>query len=251
MPPPLLPAPVWLNREPLHKQLKAELMRHVAQGLWMRGDTLPTESELSAHYRVSISTVRAAIGSLVEAGLLVRRAGRGTHVAARGGKDSVYRFFHLVSDQQITGLPVSEVLDFTKDKATSAEISAFGLPTGKTQVLRLRNVLRLQGQAVQTAQVTLPAHLFLGMSAGKLNAANDTLYGAYQKLFGITVLRTEDRIRAAIASPSTCRQLDLPTGSPVLQMQRISYTFDDIVIELRTMDISTQAHHFFLEQGGA
>jgi GntR family transcriptional regulator len=247
----LLPAPVWLSSEPLHKQLKAELMKHVAQSLWQRGDALPTEPELAAHYGVSISTVRAAIGSLVEAGLLLRRAGRGTHVAARGGKESVYRFFHLVSDREATGLPVSEVLDFVKDKASSAEISAFGLPANKAQVLRLRNVLRLQGQAVQTAQVTLPAHLFPGISAAKLNAANDTLYGAYQKLFGITVLRTEDRIRAAIATASTCKQLGLPAGSPVLQMQRISYTFDNVVIELRTMDISTQAHHFFLEQGGA
>jgi hypothetical protein len=36
----------------------------------------------------------------------------------------------------------------------------------------------------------------------------------------------------------------------VLVMQRVAYTFDDIILEVRTMYISTAHHHFYLEQGG-
>jgi GntR family transcriptional regulator len=254
MPSALLSPPVWKAKMPLHKQLKEEMLRHVAKGIWKRGDALPTEPALAEYYGVSISTVRAAIGSLVEAGLLVRRAGRGTHVAARGGKESVYRFFHLVPNgsptpDATTGL-VSEVLACTKSTATAHEASQLLLPAGKKQVIHLRNVLRLHGQAVQTAQLTLPAHLYPGLTAAKLNAANDTLYGAFQKIFGITVVRTQDRIRAASASPSVAKQLGLKAGEPVLEMQRTAYTFDNVVLEVRLMHISTAHHHFYLEQGG-
>lgn len=73
----------WANGVPLHRQLKDELMRSIAQGVWRRGDALPTEPQLAERYEVSISTVRAAIGALVDAGLLVRRAGR-EHTSRRG-----------------------------------------------------------------------------------------------------------------------------------------------------------------------
>ncbi len=242
---------VWVSGVPLYMQLKEHLLRQIANGQWLRGDAIPTEVQLAQQYAVSISTVRAAIGALVEARILVRRAGRGTHVAARGGKEGVYSFFHLAPDRGERSLPVSEVLSLQRELAPVPVAQALQLPAqDKPWAWHIANVLRLQGNAVQSSDIWLPAGLFPKLTAARLNAANDTLYGAFQRLYGVTVVRTTDQIRAVIAPSAVAKALALPPGSPVLQMRRVAYTFNDQVMELRTMHIRTDAYHFLLEQGG-
>ena len=125
------------------------------------------------------------------------------------------------------------------------------MPAAQQRVYRLSNILRLRGDAVQLSAVILPARLFPGLSADKLNSADDTLYGAFQNLYGVTVLRTEDRIRAMPASREVASLLKLGKGESVLQMRRTAYGFGDQVIEFRTTHTRTSGYHFLLKQGGA
>jgi GntR family transcriptional regulator len=67
----------------------------------------------------------------------------------------------------------------------------------------------------------------------------------------VTVLRTEDRIRAMPASREVASLLKLGKGESVLQMRRTAYGFGDQVIEFRTTHIRTSGYHFLLKQGGA
>lgn len=67
---------------PLWLQLKHAL-RDLATFDLSPGDRIPTEAEIGAHYGLSRITVRQAVTSLVEEGLLHRQQGRGTFVRAR------------------------------------------------------------------------------------------------------------------------------------------------------------------------
>ena len=69
---PLASTPLWL-------QLKHALRDLVTFHL-KNGDRVPSEAELCLSYRVSRVTVRQAITSLVDEGLLLRQQGRGTFV---------------------------------------------------------------------------------------------------------------------------------------------------------------------------
>ena len=61
----------------------AQLFREqVSSGRWPVGGRIPTETELVAWSGAGRNTVREAIGSLVEAGILRREQGRGTFVLA-------------------------------------------------------------------------------------------------------------------------------------------------------------------------
>lgn len=67
---------------PLHEQIEKEIRALIANPEYLSGKMLPTEMELSRNLGVSRATVRQAISSLVNEGLLERRKGAGTKLAS-------------------------------------------------------------------------------------------------------------------------------------------------------------------------
>ena len=65
---------------PLYVQLMSEIEKDINSGIYKPGDRIMTESELAKTYGVSLITVRKAMGSLMEKGLVVRKQGKGTFV---------------------------------------------------------------------------------------------------------------------------------------------------------------------------
>ncbi len=74
-----------LQRLPLYRQVAQLLERDYVKGR-EPGAFLPTERELEALMSVSSITIRAALRELVQRGVIERRRGRGTTVAARSGE---------------------------------------------------------------------------------------------------------------------------------------------------------------------
>lgn len=67
-------------KEPLYKQIARELAQGIVQGKYPPGALFPTEAELCESYAVSRHTVRDALRTLTDQGLISRRKGAGTHV---------------------------------------------------------------------------------------------------------------------------------------------------------------------------
>ena len=82
------------SQSPLYQQLMSRLKNDIMAGVYPPGARIPSEQVLCDTYGVSRVTVRKAMQDLVEAGLLVRRQGKGTFVA----KERIQRNL-----QQITG----------------------------------------------------------------------------------------------------------------------------------------------------
>ena len=62
---------------PLYVQLMDTVEKDIKSGRYKPGDKIMTESEMAKTYGVSLITVRKAIGSLMEKGLVVRKQGKG------------------------------------------------------------------------------------------------------------------------------------------------------------------------------
>lgn len=69
-----------VQRRALYEGVKDEITRRIHQGMWGAGTMIPNEIELAKLFQVSQGTVRRALHELVEAGLLIRRQGKGTFV---------------------------------------------------------------------------------------------------------------------------------------------------------------------------
>ena len=83
---------------PVYYQLKILILKQIEQGKLQPGDKVPTEEELCNEYDISRTPVRQALLELVSDGMLTRRAGMGTFVAAKEGSKVVLRV--VVSDKR-------------------------------------------------------------------------------------------------------------------------------------------------------
>ncbi|HWI52345.1 MAG TPA: GntR family transcriptional regulator, partial [Symbiobacteriaceae bacterium] len=67
---------------PLYAQVKEQLVRQIRSGQYQPHAVLPAERELMEQFQVSRITVRRALADLANEGLVYRKVGRGTYVAA-------------------------------------------------------------------------------------------------------------------------------------------------------------------------
>ncbi|MEI2621052.1 MAG: UTRA domain-containing protein [Candidatus Nanopelagicales bacterium] len=74
-------------------------------------------------------------------------------------------------------------------------------------VIRFDNRLSLGGRAVVYDRIVIPALMFKGLTERRLRDRQSTIYSLYQTEFGITVLRAQERSRAAAADRDTARVL--------------------------------------------
>jgi len=226
---------------PLYEEVRSHLTEGIATGRWKAGEAIPPEAELAAHFGVSIGTIRKAVDSLVAQGALVRRQGKGTFVTSHDGRRLMFHFFHIVGADGAKVYPEVRTVSFERSRADAAGAEALAVARDE-RVIRIRNVLSLGGGPVIVDDITLPAALFPGLTERIFIARDNTIYHLYQSRYGINVLRTDERLRAALASGATAALLGVAPGSPLLEIRRIALTFRDRPVELRVSHVNTAAH---------
>jgi GntR family transcriptional regulator len=249
---PLLLSPIIATGStPLYRLAKSALLRLLESGQFAPGQTLPNETQLASALQVSMGTLRKAVDELVHEHILVRRQGKGTFVALHSNDRFLFQFFHVEprpdpSDMRAVmpkEYPVVDNVAFTSAKATEDEAYALRLRVGD-KVLRIDNRLSLSGKAIVHDRIVVSAQLFNGLTEQRFVQRPSTIYNLYQTDHGITVLRAQERARAAAASPDTARVLGLRAGTPVLEVYRVATTFGDKPVELRISSIDTRQHDY-------
>jgi GntR family transcriptional regulator len=231
---------------PLYQEVKRRIFDVVRRGDWKPGDTIPSEKRLAERFGVSIGTLRKAVDELVGENLLIRRQGRGTFVATHDESRYVYSFFHVLRHDGHKEPPEVQLVAFDRVKADAYAASMLGLPAG-APLFRIVNLLKLGGMPVDVDEIRVPAALFRGLTERRARERKVTLYQLYQADFGVTVLRTEERMRAVKADAATASLLALAKGEPLLKVIRRALSFNDKPVELRFSYISTARHEYNAE----
>ncbi len=143
---------------PLYFQLAQQLESAVERGKLAPGSLLGNEIELAGRLGLSRPTVRQAIQSLVDKGLLVRRRGIGTQVVHSQVKRPM-ELSSLYDDLEAAGQrPATRVLRHDVEEATGEIAAALGVPEGAE--VRLVERLRLaHGEPMAHMRNHLPVDL--------------------------------------------------------------------------------------------
>ncbi len=250
-----LPAPPQGNASPgvplngpLYKDVKRQLMEVLSRGEWKPGETIPSERRLAEQYGISIGTVRKAIDELVAENILIRQQGRGTFVASHNRDRLLFYFFHIVPEQGPKEYPEVQLLSFARAKADRAVAERLLIEPGDP-VLRIRNALRLGGAPMMIDDITLPAARFPGLTEKRFRERPSTIYNLYQEAFGVSVVRTSERLRAVVADAETAALLGIPRNAPLLQIRRLALSYNDAPVELRISLVNTERYEYLSEIG--
>jgi GntR family transcriptional regulator len=228
---------------PLYQQIKGLILQSLQAGEWKPGEAIPSEMELAARFRVSQGTVRKAIDELAAENLVVRRQGKGTFVATHAEQHVRYRFLKLVPDSGDEGPAQREILDCRRLRASAEIARALQLRTGDS-VVQVRRVLAFGGVPTILEDMWLPGNPFKGLTAEQLAAHQGPTYVLFELEFGVRMVRAEEKIRAVAADAQQGALLALPEGVPLLSVERLSYTYNDVPMELRRGLYRTDTHHY-------
>ena len=221
-------------------------MQSLQSGEWRPGESIPSELELAARYRVSQGTVRKAIDELSLENLLVRRQGKGTFVATHAELQVQYRFLKLMPDLEdpITQGPAQrQIIDCKKMRATADIARALSLRAGDS-VLQVRRVLAFSGQPTILEDLWLPGAPFKGLTAERLRLYAGPMYALFETEFGVTMVRAVEKIRAVLPDTSQSKLLSIPFNTPLLSVERTAYTYNDVPMEVRRGLYVTDKHHY-------
>lgn len=232
---------------PLYQQIKGLILQSLQSGEWKPGESIPSEMDLAARYRVSQGTVRKAIDELAAENLLVRRQGKGTFVSTHAEQHVQYRFLRLMPDQgnrQSEGPAERTIIECKRLRATAEIARLLALRTGDS-VLQARRVLSFAGRPTILEDLWLPGTPFKGLTAERLSQHQGPMYALFETEFGVRMVRAEEKIRAVLPDAAQAALLKAPRNTPLLSVERVAYTYNDVPMELRRGLYLTDTHHYF------
>lgn len=231
---------------PRYAQVRAELVQRLSAGEWAPGTALPSEMALAAELGVSQGTVRKAIDHLVADGALIRIQGKGTFVAEQTAELANFRFLRITGRDGQRVIPELIRCEAATASANAGVAAALSVAPG-TKLHMIMRTRSIDGIPAIIEIIHIPDTIMPGLSsAGDLPNA---LYPYYQSAYGVTVLRTDDRLSAVAADDAAATALSIPEGAPLLRSERVAYDLTDRAVEHRISHFITADHSFSVRLG--
>ena len=228
------------SRAPLYQQLQRALRDAIGDNRLVADEALPPERDLAEDFGVSRITVRKALDARVAEGLLIRRQGAGTFVAARVEK-SFSKLSSFSEDMISRGRkPESVWLSRSAGAVTPEESLTLGLSPG-TLVYRFNRIRYADGTPMALEYSTVP-----GSCLPSENAVEESLYEALDK-HSNRPARALQRLRAVLFTAEKAKLVGVPDGSPGLLIERRGYLKDGRPVEFTQSYYRGDAYDFVAE----
>jgi GntR family transcriptional regulator len=206
---------------PLYHQIQQRLMDQVKAGEFKSGQPLPSIQKIAERLGVSPMTVRQAIKSLCDMGVLYSRQGKGTFISGITMERDFRQVLSFSEEMKARGaVPRSEILSFNIQAPNEETVEALAL-SNQDKVFCLRRVRYADSLPLGIETSCLPVQL-----CPDLLSTYDPTTSLYMKLsedYGIQVFVTDEIIEVGKASAEVAKQLQIDSKSPVFFFTRISY----------------------------
>ena len=145
----------------LSDQVEDLLRGRIRDGVYLPGDRMPSESELSSEFGVSRATVRTVLAKLAVNGLILRKQGDGTYINARMDQTSahlgnVWDFNCLIESNGFS--PSIEYISCEEKLANDQEAQLLSIEPGDP-LLSLQRLFRADDQPVILTENVFPRSL--------------------------------------------------------------------------------------------
>jgi GntR family transcriptional regulator len=238
------------NRQSPPRSLRDDMARHLAVADELASDIavghkkprtrLPGEHELARTFGVSRVTVRSALRLLEQKGLIFRRPGVGTFVAAPRLHHNLAAMESLFSQFVSQDVRAETKLLEYHPVAMLEELRQL---LGQSEAMLLRRLWLVDGVPFALTR------MYMHPAGKKTSFADAEKYPGYlilEKLLGYRIARAEVKLRAERAERGIAKLLELRAGDPVLILERTSFSSDNEPLEHTDCFIRSDAIEFRL-----
>lgn len=233
---------------PLYHQIRDFLRDELQNESFSPGEKIPSEAELSHKYKVSRITVKQAIQSLVQEGLLYRLQGKGTFVARPKVEHSLNRITSFSKQMMERGMKPSTRLLEAEIVAARGRVREALAVADRALVTKIRRLRLADGEimGVQTAYVPVDLCPDLIDSLKE----NMSLYELLKTKYQLIPVRALENYTAITLDPYDARLLEVPEGSPALHAERMAYLPDNRALEYVVSILRADRYTLYVELQG-
>lgn len=231
----IAPAPIQKLREtfvatlPLYIQIADGLLERIEAGDLIPGEKLPPERELSQMLGVNRMTLRRSLQRLELQGLLDRRQGAGTYIAAPKIERQAYQLVSFSRGMKKRGyLPGARLLHFEPKPAEGSVARELNIPPN-AEVYFFQRIRFLNDEPVMLEKFWMPVERFPDLE--QFDLVNRFIFDIVEVEYGLTVTRARLGLEAVVATDYEAELLNIRVGAPLMLERRLTLDERNIPIE--------------------
>jgi len=216
--------PDFSSHSPIYRVIAAQITDRITSGVWPAGTVLPAETALAQEFRVSVGTIRRALGDLTAEGSLVRRRKTGTVVTGRTPRHNLRFYFHYFRLHTRAGEMQNSRVGVTSVEsrvATAHEAQTLSIDE-TDMVIDIHRVRAVEGRPVMHEEVIIPAALVPEFPL-QADLVPERLYPLFWERYGIRISAIREQIEAGLADETDARHLGLTLPAAVLVIHEVAF----------------------------
>jgi GntR family transcriptional regulator len=249
-----VPNSVGPANERKYRIIASDLRAAIGRDQYPAGARLPGENDLMRHYQVARMTARQALAQLINEGLAVARKGSGVYVrefrpilragvgrlSARGWGSGRSIWAAEAGQRDLT----VDQIEVRRAEPPDRIRLLLDLPDDQEAmvVARSRRYV-LDGKPVLLSISYLPGELAAGTMIEYKDVGPGGVYARLREL-GYAPARFREDLRSRMPEPEETDRLQLPPGTPVVDIVRSAYTADGQIVEVNEMTADAASYVF-------
>ncbi len=217
---------------PLYHQLANWIEARIADGTFQVGKNIPSEIQLAEDFHLNRNTVRHALASLSQKGLIERRRGVGTFVKRKALLVPVHRLGRITSfvdDFEINGVEFDDRELSKKVMKASEEIAR------KLQINTDDRVIRIECLRIADQTPFVLERQYYAFEAFQ-ELLQEKIQGSMYKIlvqhFNINLHHSVQTLRAMMPPEDIAQRLNVGKTIPCMFLESVTYDSQDSPVEL-------------------
>jgi GntR family transcriptional regulator len=207
---------------PIYHQIRNKIQEWIVSKEYGLGEQIPSETDLATMFHVTRMTVRQAIGLLIQEGLLSRKRGSGTFVTTDA--DLVGRLsldFTGFMDELFSQVSKSKAISVKIEKIPTPKIVKEKLKTDAEVIYKIERVRTLNDRIFAFTINYLPEHI--GKQIDEKALYEKPMLKILESDLNIVFDEALQTIEASFSDQYVSEMMKIPSGSPILYVERIMY----------------------------
>ena len=205
-----------------HEKIASKLRNEISGTEYEPGDQLPSEKRLCDYFKVSRVTVRHALQTLENEGMIYRKQGVGAFVSEQNLKNNLVHLTDFSEDMKKAGLESSSRLISLKKADPIKEVNNILNIRPDMKLIQVDRVRLGNGKPIAFDVTWLPPGY--GQLLFDEDLTTQTIYDVLEEKYEIPIQGGSYRITATNAGDVVSKHLEIETGGAVLEIDRCSRT---------------------------